>query len=251
MNELAVAAALTFAASAHCLGMCGGLMVSVAARGERPGALRDFLLLQLGKATTYAFLGALAGVLGAALTRSPLFVWATRGLTVLAAVALGSAGLTLMGFGRRSSGGFTAAAAPLWGRLFGPLLETRPAGFPVVVGLAMGFFPCPLVYAGVAAAAATLSPVKGALTLAGVALGTIPALALAAGATRAVDGASGIRWRGVVARAAGVVLILTAAVTLSRAVPGAHDQHAGHVAPPNAEASGGTPAGADPHANHH
>lgn len=251
MNEAAVAAALTFAASAHCLGMCGGLMVSVAARGQRPGALRDFLLLQLGKGTTYAFLGALAGGLGAALTRSPLFVWTTRGLTVLAAVALGSAGLTLMGFGRKASGGLTAAVAPLWSRLFSPLLQSRPAGFPVVVGLAMGFFPCPLVYAGVAAAAATLSPVAGALTLAGVALGTIPALALAAGATRAVDGATGIRWRGTVARLAGVVLILTAAVTLSRAVPGAHDQHAGHVAPGGVASPGAPPGDADPHAHHH
>jgi|JI10StandDraft_1071094.scaffolds.fasta_scaffold33721_2 sulfite exporter TauE/SafE len=251
MNEVAVAAALTFAASAHCLGMCGGLMVSVAARGERPGALRDFLLLQLGKGTSYAFLGALAGVLGAALTRSPFFVWTTRGLTLVAAIALASAGFTLMGFGRKAAGGFTAAAAPLWGRLFGPLLQSRPAGFPVVVGLAMGFFPCPLVYAGVAAAAATLSPVKGALTLVGVALGTIPALAMAAGATRAVDGASGIRWRGAMARVAGVVLILTAAVTLSRAVPGAHDQHAGHAAPPSATAPGTAPAEADPHAGHH
>ena len=97
MNELWVAAALTFAASAHCLGMCGGLMVTVAARGKRPGALRDFLLLQLGKGTTYAFLGALAGLFGAAVTGSAAFVWSARILTIVAALALASAGLMLLG----------------------------------------------------------------------------------------------------------------------------------------------------------
>lgn len=246
MNDVAVAAALTLAASAHCLGMCGGLMVTVAARGQRPGALVDFLLLQLGKGTSYAFLGALAGLFGAVLTRSSFFVWATRGLTVVAGLALASAGLVLLGLGRRGAG-LSGAAAPFWGRIFGPLLTSRPAGFPLVIGLAMGFFPCPLVYAGVAAAAATADPLRGALTLAGVALGTLPALALAAVATRAADGATPGRFRGALARVAGVILLATAAITLSRAVPGAHDAHGGHATPPGATA----PSSDDPHAQHH
>ena len=237
MNELWIAAALTFAASAHCLGMCGGLMVTVAAGGKRPGALRDFLLLQIGKGTTYAFLGALAGLLGAALTASVLFVWSTRMLTVLAALALASAGLTLLGLGRGTSRAWGQGIAPLWSRLFGPLLQARPAGFPLVVGLAMGFFPCPLVYAGLAAAAVTASPGLGALTLAGVALGSVPALAMASLATNFISRAERSAWRGVMTRAAGTLLILMAAVTLSRAMPGAHDQHAGHAPAPAASPS--------------
>lgn len=246
MNDLVVAAALTFAASAHCLGMCGGLMVTVAARGKRPGALMDFLLLQTGKATTYAFLGTLAGLLGSVLTRSDAFVWTTRVLTLVAGVALASAGLVLLGFGRNRASG-AGVVAPLWARLFGPLLQSRPAGFPLVIGLAMGFFPCPLVYAGVAAAAATLDPLRGALTLAGVALGTLPALALAALATRAADGATAARFRGRLAQVAGVILLATAVVTVSRAIPGAHDGHAGHGA-----AGIGAPATpSEPQAHHH
>ena len=57
-----VAAGLTLAGSIHCVGMCGGFVLAVAA--GRRGAWRlvgHQVLLQLGKATTYAFLGALAG----------------------------------------------------------------------------------------------------------------------------------------------------------------------------------------------
>lgn len=246
MNELLIAATLTFAASAHCLGMCGGLMVTVAARGTRPGALRDFLLLQVGKGTTYAFLGALAGVFGAALTGASWFVWSTRVLTVVAALALASAGLTLLGRGRHSANSLSAALAPLWSRLFGPLLETRPTGFPLVVGLAMGFFPCPLVYAGLAAAAVTASPGLGAITLVGVAWGSIPALAMASLFTNFATLSDGTAWRRLMTRSAGALLILMAAVTLSRALPGGHGSHAVHLEP----ASASPPKGGPEHAHH-
>jgi sulfite exporter TauE/SafE len=247
MNELWIAAALTFAASAHCLGMCGGLMVTVAARGERPGALRDFLLLQLGKGTTYAFLGALAGLFGAALTGASWFVWSTRVLTVVAALALASAGLTLLGRGRRTAGSLSAVLAPFWSRLFGPLLESRPAGFPLVVGLAMGFFPCPLVYAGLAAAAVTASPGLGAITLVGVALGSLPALAMASLFTNFATLSDGTAWRRLMTRSAGALLILMAAVTLSRALPGGHGDHGAHATAP----APGAPAEAAPDHKHH
>jgi sulfite exporter TauE/SafE len=235
MNELWIAAALTFAASAHCLGMCGGLMVTVAARGKRPGALRDFLLLQLGKGTTYAFLGALAGLFGAAITGSATFVWSTRLLTFGAALALFGAGLTLLGLRSGTRSAWGESLTPLWTRLFGPLLQARPAGFPLVVGLAMGFFPCPLVYAGLAAAAVTTSPGLGALTLAGVALGSIPALALASAATTFAARTQRSSWRGWITRSAGALLIVMAAVTLARAVPGGHDHHTGPTQAPAAD----------------
>lgn len=247
MNELLIAATLTFAASAHCLGMCGGLMVTVAARGTRPGALRDFLLLQVGKGTTYAFLGALAGLLGAALTRASWFVWSTRVLAAVAALALGSAGLTLLGRSFGPTGSWGLSLAPFWNRIFGPLLLARPAGFPLVVGLAMGLFPCPLVYAGLAAAAATASPGLGALTLAGVALGSLPALALASLFTNFASLSKTASWRTLVARTAGVLLIVMAAITLSRALPWGHGSHADHALTPSA----GPPAEGGPEHAHH
>ena len=85
-----VAAGLTLAGSVHCVGMCGGFVLAVAAGGQRvPRALLlDQLLLQLGKASSYALLGAVAGAFGAALISSPAWSWAGRVLAVLAGVAI-------------------------------------------------------------------------------------------------------------------------------------------------------------------
>ncbi len=212
MHELLVAAALTFAASAHCVGMCGGFAAAASAGARGGRLLGSQLLLQLGKATSYMFLGALAGTLGAAIVKSPLLSFGGRAVTVLAGVALLFAGLVLLGLLGRGDDALTRGLAPVWGRVMGPLLAQRPAGFPLVVGLAMGFFPCPLVYAGLAAAAAAGGPLKGALTMAGVGLGTVPALLLAASFGTMLSAV----WRRHVARAAGVLLVAFAALTIAR-----------------------------------
>jgi hypothetical protein len=226
------AAALTFAASAHCLGMCGGFALALSApdRTRAWNALGSHLLLQLGKGVSYAFLGALAGAFGAALLRQPAFVWGARALALLAGAMLIAAGLALLGL-RASRGGAAAAfLAPHLSRLMGPLLSARPRGAGLVVGLLMGFLPCPLVYAGLAAAAASGSAARGALILGGVALGTIPAL----GTLAVFGGLLGDGARRGLARAAGALLLVVGLVTLSRAF----DLHAGH-------------GGASPDAGHH
>jgi sulfite exporter TauE/SafE len=237
MEDLWVAAALTFAGSAHCAGMCGAFVVAVAAGPPRQRLVRagEHALLQIGKASSYAFLGALAGVLGAALVGSPALTWAGRVLALLAALALGAAGLSLLGL--RSSTGGSGGLASLYARVTGPLLSARPTGFPLVVGLVMGLLPCPLVYAGLAAAAASGSAARGALMLAGVALGSIPALALVAVSGALVPAA----WRRGLARAAGVLLLAVAALTAARGLGRGHS-HAGHTAPA---------AGSEMPAHHH
>lgn len=243
MNDHAwlLAAALTFAASVHCLGMCGGFVLALAMRdGRGPRRWRllaDHALLHLGKATTYVFLGALAGALGGRLVGSAALSWSGKVLAVAAAVLLALAGLTLLGLRRSRPGAWTTRLASLWQRLLGPLLAERPAGAPLVVGLVMGSLPCPLVYAGLAAAAASGSAARGAAILGGVALGTVPALA--AVALVGVSLSEGAR-RGL-ARAAGVLLLAMAVVTLVRGVGGhgghgAHDPHAGPATHPAATA---------------
>jgi len=250
-----VAASLTLAGSIHCVGMCGGFVLAVAA--GRRGAWRlvfHQVQLQLGKAVSYAFLGALAGAFGSAILGNPVFTWGERVLAVVAAIALGAAGLSLLGL--RGSGESTVATwlAPAWSKVTGPLLSARPAGFPLVVGMAMGLLPCPLVYAGLAAAAASGSPAAGAAILAGVALGTIPALAIVAASGTAFS----FGMRRTLARVAGVVLLAAAAVTLTRATDlhAGHGAHAGHRTPSAAASpSPGAPDApgptADPHAHHH
>lgn len=219
------AAVLTFAASIHCVGMCGGFVAALGAFRSRRGlaVFFDQILLQIGKASTYAFLGALMGLFGAALLRNAAFTWTGRALALLAGIGLAAAGLTLLGLRGKSGDLLAARIAPLWHRLVAPLLQTRPAGSSLVIGMAMGFLPCPLVYAGLAAAAASGSAASGALILAGVALGTVPALTAVALFGSAVP----LTWRRNLARGAGVLLVVVGAVTFARGM-GMHAGHAGH-----------------------
>lgn len=217
MSAALLALAVTFAASVHCMGMCGGFAVAVSAGASRAGLLARQLLLHLGKATTYAFLGALAGAFGGAVVSSPSLRGGGRLLAVAAGLAALGAGLTLLGVGS-GGGALSRRIAPVWSRLFGPLLAARPAGFPLVVGMAIGLLPCPLVYAGLGAAAATGGAARGALVMAAVALGTVPALLVVAFAGSAFAAV----WRRPLARIAGAILLATGILTLVRAVrPGA------------------------------
>ncbi len=228
MSESAwlLAASLTFAASAHCLGMCGGFVLAIGAfaGSRRLRLLLEHVLLQVGKATTYAFLGTWAGAFGGAIIQHPAFQWGERALALVAGFGLGVAGLTLLGLRVGRSGALTTAIAGAWNRVVAPLLAGRPLGGSLVVGMALGLLPCPLVYAGLAAAAASGTPAAGAAILAGVALGTVPALTAVAlfGATMPQSARAGL------ARAGGALLLLIALVTVARGF-GAHAAHRGHT----------------------
>lgn len=241
MSDWLVAATLTLAASIHCVGMCGGFILAVSGPGRTPplALVGQQMLLQLGKATTYIFLGALAGALGAAVTKSSALAWTGQGLTVLAGVVITLAGLTLLGWRSVGDGGGVARwIAPAWNRVVGPLLVSRPRGSALIVGMAMGFLPCPLIYAGLAAAVAGGSALFGAAVMAGVSLGTIPALALVAGLGAFRPKRLGA-WP---VRIAGVLLIAAGLFALGRGL-GVIQRHHGH-APSGATAS---PSGHEDH----
>lgn len=240
MNDWLVAAALTLAASIHCVGMCGGFILAVSGPGRTPPLplVGRQLLLQLGKATSYMFLGALAGALGAAVMKSGALAWTGRGLSLIAGVAIALAGLTLLGWRSTPDAGVARWLAPVWNRVVSPLLVSRPRGSALVVGMAMGFLPCPLVYAGLAAAVAGGSALFGASIMAGVALGTIPALALVA----ALGAVRPVRLGPWPVRVAGALLIAAGAFTLVRGFGVLHHHHGGHA--PAAEAREAPP---EPH----
>ena len=103
MDAIAFLAALGAALSGsfHCAGMCGGFVLAASGAGRRPpscgvnvGAGRRVLFAQaayhLGKATTYVFLGACAGWVGASAAR--MGVVAVRGLSLLAGLLLVAVG---------------------------------------------------------------------------------------------------------------------------------------------------------------
>ena len=175
----------------HCAGMCGPFVLSqvmsdaASTHDRRYGewqrlAGAALVPYHLGRLTTYTLLGALAGAATMVVASTELFGWLSALLLVLAAgLLLAQAFGLVLGAGTpstrivaRLAAGFSASTSPL--ARYG-------------LGVVLGFLPCGLVYAALAAAAGTASPLEGAFALSAFAFGTMPALVL-------------IGWGGLIAR---------------------------------------------------
>lgn len=164
------------ASATHCTAMCGPLVLAQVGSLPTPACARARVLAgaripyHLGRALTYAMLGAIAGGVGRWLVG-----WASATAPVaailLTAAAVAMALLLILpaGFVRRDfmPPWLSAAAKPLF-----------RAGWRngVMLGMVLGLLPCGLVYAALSVAAATGSAIAGALAMLAFAAGTAPAL---------------------------------------------------------------------------
>jgi sulfite exporter TauE/SafE len=123
----------------------------------------------LGRLTTYAGLGALAGAATALFASTSVFGWLSGGLLVVAACLMIVQALGLA-FGR------TSPLAGVLTRLAAPLSMARGNAARYGLGVVLGFLPCGLLYGALAAAGGTGSAIDGALAMAAFAVGTMPAL---------------------------------------------------------------------------
>jgi hypothetical protein len=180
------------AGSVHCIGMCGGFACALG--GDPRGGTATFrrhLVYNLGRASTYCFLGATLGYLGLLVCGqqgdAAAVGVAQRVLALVSGALIVLVGLQFLGFslgGRWRLG--NPATALLTGAL-GRLLRAPGTGAPLALGVLNGFLPCPLVYAFAAQAASSAAPLPGFLTMAAFSLGTFPAMLLMGGA--------GLWWR--------------------------------------------------------
>lgn len=184
----------------HCTGMCGPFVLSLmTARLEAVPAGRmsewhrwsgaALLPYHLGRATTYALLGAAGAAAVGTVGRSGGFRVLAAALLVLAALFL--LGMALPGLKAllgREGGGWWGRRVTAWAR---PLFANPTGWRGGVLGMALGMIPCGLLYAALAAAAASGDAVAGALGMLAFAAGTVPSL-LAVGLAGQVAVA---RWR--------------------------------------------------------
>lgn len=202
--------------ASHCSGMCGPFVLSqVAARMESVPLSRmsewhrlsgaALAPYHLGRATTYAALGAVAAGAAGLLSGGGAF-------RLVAGLLLGVAALVMLGMAVPRLKGLIAgnSGESWWSRSLGrwarPLFAapTGPRGW--LLGVALGFIPCGLLYAALAAAAASGDPLAGAFAMVAFAAGTVPAL-FAVG----VIGHFAVgRWRGPVLRWAPLLLVMNA-----------------------------------------
>jgi uncharacterized protein len=165
---------------AHCATMCGPLVLaqlpltSETGRGLVRGALIPY---HLGRATTYMALGGFAGGLGSGIAGAASLRPILAGFLLLAAALFLIQALKGVGILRIAArdGGLTASLASLVGRVAAPLLR-RVDGGGYVLGVALGFLPCGLLYGALAAAAGAGSALAGAGAMAAFAAATVPTL---------------------------------------------------------------------------
>ena len=200
------------AAFAHCLGMCGGFALHLAQGECRWRVLGRQLLWHLGRTTTYVFLGAIAGFFGKWLGTA--LDW-SRTQDVLAYVAGGVMvlmGLVLLGLTPTRRSRAETREDSLLGSIFGRFLlkPTPPAA--LVMGMATGFLPCPIVVGFLALGVQTGSVLVGMAMMAALGVGTVWSL-LALGLTGHLLTARLRRW-GVIL--GGVVLVVLGIATALR-----------------------------------
>ncbi|WP_096391148.1 sulfite exporter TauE/SafE family protein [Halopenitus persicus] len=230
---------------AHCIGMCGPLVTVYADRmgpesdpagdgavgGSRDSHLttyevRQHALFNVGRATSYTLIGALLGAIGGA-----VFLTAET-LTSTAGVVRGTVGvlvgLFVVVIGARYLLGGAAAGIHLPGleRVTGRLMThvDRLANGPgiVLLGGLHGLLPCPILYPAYLYAFASGSAASGALALAALGIGTIPAVFAYGTVIEAVDAVHRKRLHrllGVVFLALGYVLFAHGLMSLGIHVP--------------------------------
>jgi len=174
MTALPAIFGASFAGSLHCVAMCGPL-VGLHGGGR---SLQLALVHALGRLTTYAALGALAGTVGGAVDLAGHLAAAQHVAAIVAGwviVAWGVRGIAVaLGWWHARTGG-----GALFQRGLVQLRGRRAAGWASrawLVGALTGLLPCGWLWAFVVSAAGTASPASGAAVMAVFWLGTVPAM---------------------------------------------------------------------------
>ncbi len=173
----------------HCVGMCGPFVIAQSAtrlqnvppsHSSEWQRLRGAALLpyHAGRLTTYTALGVAAATLLQPASQQPWFGG-------FAAMALLLAGALFLLQALRQLGVAlpllrpTALSLPSWAQPALQRLFAAPVGWRgYLLGVALGFLPCGLVYAALLAVAAKAEPLTALLGMAAFALGTMPMLIL-------------------------------------------------------------------------
>ncbi len=160
--------------SFHCVGMCGPIALALPVHhGSRRRQVAGLLTYNLGRAGTYALLGAGIGALGGAV----LWVGYLRYLSI----AAGAAMLLYVFWPARLD--HVLKTPVFWQKAIGQLksrmaaqLRSQKLGGWAGLGMLNGLLPCGLVYLALISSIATGSSVNGATYMLAFGLGTLPAM---------------------------------------------------------------------------
>lgn len=167
--------------SVHCAGMCGGFVCFYAgsAQGTEPAALRAHAMYNVGRLASYLLLGALAGLLGAGVSKAGALVGVSHAATVVAGALMVGWAISAIAAQRGISLG-TLHAPVVWQQALGRVLQAireQPIAVRAgLTGLLTTLLPCGWLYVFVATAGGTGSVRHAMATMVLFWLGTVPAL---------------------------------------------------------------------------
>ncbi len=152
--------------SLHCVGMCGGIMLSQTLSKESKNkfdAIEPALLYNLGRVISYTILGGIIGALGSVFSIS---ITTKAALQIFACIFMIMMGFNMAGFSafRKFHIKLPHAACKI----------KNKSGSPFVVGILNGLMPCGPLQTMQLFALGTGSPVRGALSMFMFSIGTVP-----------------------------------------------------------------------------
>lgn len=172
--ELVIAAiSLGLLGSFHCIGMCGPIALALPV--HQYSTLKKYLgifLYNLGRVTTYTFLGVVFGLLGQSffLGGFQQILSITIGVLLLLSVVL----TNVKSLNTAKDLGFIYSFINSVKLQLGNLFNKKGLHFLFFIGLLNGLLPCGLVYLGIAGAIATGHYMKGAEFMFYFGIGTVP-----------------------------------------------------------------------------
>lgn len=176
----------------HCLGMCGPLVgaftfalaPAIQQSARQVGLMQ--LVYNLGRISSYALLGAIAGLVGLILIEAGSLISAQRWLLGFAGIWMLILAAWLLGWSslptRLESGlsNWWSAKSQRWRR---QLLPVKHGYQAYLMGLVWGWMPCGLVYSSLILAMSAGSIISGSLVMLAFGLGTLPNLLLIGAST--------------------------------------------------------------------
>lgn len=152
--------------SIHCVGMCGGIMLSQTLSKESTNkleAMKPALFYNIGRVVSYTILGGVIGALGSVFSLS---LTAKAGLQIFAGLFMIMMGFNMAGF---------KAFRKFQIRLPHAVCKAKnKSGSPFIVGLLNGLMPCGPLQTMQLFALGTGSAAKGALSMFMFSIGTVP-----------------------------------------------------------------------------
>ncbi len=165
--------------SAHCAGMCGPFVAFYTGSEPDPAQRlgRAHLAYNLGRLASYMSLGAVAGTIGAGLDRVGAVTGVARLAAIVAGVVMVLWGASVLLALRGVRVPMMRAPRPLQNAVSAVVRRARewpPATRAAATGLMTALLPCGWLYAFVATAAGTGSPLRAAAFMAVFWTGTLP-----------------------------------------------------------------------------